>query len=354
MRNALAMLTLALGIGAATAIFSFVHPLLLDPFTYRNADQLVIIGEHDAKGRSSPGVSYSAYRDWATQTRVLPELSVFGIGFFFLTGVDEPEQVAGALVTSNLFGTLGVAPALGRDFREGEEGVVILTDACWRRRFGADPNVLGRTIALDWARTPEIERYTVIGVMPPKFWMYYSGFEVFVPLPRSVLGPDLKSQVLIAIGRRAGSAEQVQSALSAIPDGKDWFPVVTPWERAATEPLRSEMLILAGGAALLLLIASANVAGLLLVRAQARRREMAIRSALGAQPWRLAAMFAGESLKLGLAAVVLGVGLAWWGVRTNLALRPTDLYIMQLSPGLDRIGIDPAALLFAALTAVVA
>lgn len=354
MRSALAVATLALGIGAATAIFSFVNPLLLNPFTYPHADQLVLVSEHNAQGRPSLDISYPAYRDWSTQTRVLPQLGAFDVGFFFLTGVEEAEQVAGALVTTNLFHALGVAPALGRDFRDGEEGVVILTDACWRRRFGADPNILGRTIALDWARTPEVERYTVIGVMPEKFWMYYSGFEVFVPLGKNAIRDDRRFRTLVAIGRRAGSIDQVRSALAAIPDEKDWTPQVISWEHAATEPLRSELLVLAAGAALLLLIASANVAGLLLVRAQARRREIAIRAALGANPWRLAAMLTGESLKLGIAAAGLGILLAWWGVRLILALRPTDLYIMQLSPGLDRIAIDPAALIFAVGAALIA
>jgi predicted permease len=351
MRSALAAATLALGVGACTAIFSFVNPLLLHPFTYPQADRLVLIQQRDPKGNPSLGLSYPVYRDWTTQTRTLPDLAAFDVGFFFLTGVDEPEQVAGALVTSNLFRTLGVAPALGREFRDGEEGVVILTDACWKRRFGADPNILGRSIALDWARTPEVERYTVIGVMPPKFWMYYSGFEVFVPVARNA-----RTLIGAAIGRLGDGVtlEQAQSALAAIPAEKEWSVLVRPWERTVTAPLRSELLVLAAGAALLLLIASANVAGLLLVRAQARRREFAIRAALGARPWRLAALFLRESLSLGVAAAILGIPLAWAGVRLILALRPADLYVMQLSPGLDRIGIDSAALAFAVSAALLA
>jgi putative ABC transport system permease protein len=356
MRNALAVVTLALGIGACTAIFSFVNPLLLHPFTYPRADRLVTIQERDPKGNPAYLLSYPAYRDWTTQTRVLPTIAAFDVGFFFLTGVDDPEQVAGALVTPNLFRTLGVRPALGRDFREGEERVVVLTDACWKHRFGRDPNILGRSIALDWARTPEVERYTVIGVMPPKFWMYYSGFEVFVPLGHSAIREDRRARSLIAIGRLADGAtmSQTQGALAAIPTEKDWGVIVQGWERTVTEPLRSELLVLAGGAGLLLLIASANVAGLLLVRAQARRREIAIRAALGASPWRLVALFVRESLWLGLAAALLGILLAWWGVRVILAIRQANLYVMQLSPGLDRIAIDPAALSFAVGAALIA
>ena len=356
MRNWLAVATLALGIGASTAIFSLVNPLLIHPFTYPRADRLVLVQEQPARGIPSLGmISYPAFRDWSTST-VFSGVAAFDIGFFFLTGVEEPEQVAGALVTTNLFRTLGVAPALGRDFQDGEEGVVVLTDACWKRRFGGNRGILGRTVALDWARTTEVERYTVIGVMPPKFWMYYSGFEVFVPLGRSAIRDDRRARSLVAIGRLAEGAtrEQAGSALSAMPVEKDWSVMVRAWERSVTEPLRAELLVLSAGAALRLLIASANVAGLLLVRAQARRRETAIRAALGAGPWRLAGLFLRESLWVGLGAAVLGIVLARCGVWAILALRPTDLYIMQLSPGLDRIGVDPTALWFAACSALFA
>jgi predicted permease len=349
MRNALAVITLALGVGASTAIFSFVNPLLLHPLNYPNAERLVVITERDSNGRAS-SASYPAYRDWRTQTSAFSEVGAFDIGFFFLTGIEEAEQVAGALVTPSLFQTLGVAPALGRSFREAEEGVVILSDACWRRRFGGDPNILGKSIALDWARTPEVERYTVIGVMPPKFWMYYRGFEVFVPLGRSSIREDRRARGLIVVGRRSPGVgnEQAQSALASLPVEKDWGVQVQSWSRAVTEPLRTELLVLSGGAALLLLIAAANVAGLLLVRAQVRRREIAIRVALGAKPWRLVAMFLRESLWLGSAAAALGVVFAWCGVHLTLVWRPADLYIMQLSPGLDRIAVDASSLGFAA------
>ncbi len=176
-----AVLTMALGIGAATAIFSLVRPTLLHPFTFPRAGELVMIDERDPQGAANP-VSFPDFRDWSSQRNALPQMGAFDIGFFELTGVDNPEEIPGALITPNLFRLLGVAPALGRDFRDGEERSVILSDAAWRKRFGADPNILGRNIALDFARTKEIERYTVVGVMPSNFWMYYGNFEVFVPL----------------------------------------------------------------------------------------------------------------------------------------------------------------------------
>ncbi|HWJ41603.1 MAG TPA: FtsX-like permease family protein, partial [Candidatus Limnocylindrales bacterium] len=226
--------------------------------------------------------------------------------------------------------------------------------SAWRKRFGADPNILGRNIALDFARTKEIERYTVIGVMPPNFWMYYGNFEVFVPLERAFIRDDRKARSLIAIGRRAPgvSLAQAQSALNAIPMEPGWSARVRPWEQAATQPVRSELLLLSGSAGLLLLIASANVAGLLLVRAQARRREIAIRAALGASPSRLMRLLLGESIRVAIAATILGAMLAWWGVKVMLAVLPPDIEATRFLPGLDRVAVDPWAIAFAGLASL--
>jgi hypothetical protein len=287
MRNAVAIATLALGIGASTAMFSFVHPMLLHPFLYPRADRLVVLEARDGKGYPA-GVSWPEYRDYSRQASVFSDVGAFDIGFFFLTGVNQPEQIAGSLVTPNVFRMLGAAPALGRDFRDGEDSVAILSDACWKSRFGGDPSILGRNIALDFARTPQTERYTVIGVMPPDFWMYYSAFEVFVPLPRAAMSEDRNARGLAAFARLRDGAtlQQARSAVSAIPHDEGLSSSVGLWEKSQTEDIRPSFLVLAGGAAILLLIATANVAGLLLVRAQGRRREIAIRAALGATPWR--------------------------------------------------------------------
>ena len=346
MRHALAILTLALGIGAATAMFSFVHPMLLHPLLYPHADQLAVIEVRDSKGRPG-GVSWPEVRDYA-KLPVFSNLAAWDFGFFFLTGVDEPEQIAGSLVTPNLFRMLATEPALGRDFRDGEDGVVILSDACWKRRFGGDPNILGRSIALDFARTPETEHYTVIGVMPPDFWMYYSKFEVFVPLPGASMSEDRKRRGLAAFARlRDGvTLEQARSVLSSIPHEKDWTTSLRLWEKSQTEDLRPSFLVLSGGAALLLLIATTNVAGLLLVHAQGRHREIVIRSALGATPGRIMRLLIGESLKLGAFAGAVGVMLAWWGLRILVASLPTG-GLFNFLPSLDRVVIDLPALLFA-------
>jgi putative ABC transport system permease protein len=351
MRNALAVVTLALGIGASTAMFSFVHPMLLYPLLYPHAERLVTIeARYSGEARDSRGargVSWPEFQD-DRRAAVFSDAAAFDIGFFFLTGVEEPEQLAGSLVTPNLFRMLGISPVLGRDFRDGEEGAVILSDACWKRRFGGDPGVLGREIALDFARTPEVEHYTVIGVMPPDFWMYYAAFEVFVPLPRASMTEDRKARNLAAIGRlRDGvTLEQARSVVSAIPLEKDWTTSVSLWEKSQTQDVRPGFLVLAGGAALLFLIATANVAALLLVRAQARQREIAIRAALGASPVRLMRLLIGESLRLGIFAAALGTMLAWWGLRIMVASLPKG-GLFSFLPSLDRVGIDLPALGFA-------
>jgi putative ABC transport system permease protein len=344
--SALIVLVLALGIGASTAMFSFAHPMLLHPLLYPRADRLVAIEARDPKGRR--GVSWPEYRDYSKQASVFSDVGAFDIGFFFLTGVDEPEQIAGSLVTPNLFRTLGVAPAIGRGFRDGEDGVVILSDGCWKRHFGGDAGILGRSIALDFARTPEAERYTVIGVMPPDFRMYYSAFEVFVPLPRAAMGEDRNARGLAVIARLRDGAtiEQARSALSAIPHEKDWTIAVSSWEKSQTQDIRPSFLVLAGGAILLLLIATANVAGLLLVRTQGRRREIAIRAALGAGPARITRMLIGESVKLGALGGGIGVILCWWGLRIMVASLPSG-GLFNFLPSLHRVVIDTPALGFA-------
>jgi putative ABC transport system permease protein len=352
MRNLLAILTIALGIGAATAMFSFVHPMLLHPLLYPRADRLVVIEDHDSKG--GRGSSWPEARDIA-KAPVFSDAAAWEFGLFFLTGVDEPEQIAGSLVTPNLFRTLGVGPVLGRDFRAGDDRAVILSDACWKRRFGSDSTILGRSIDLDLAGTPQTERYTVIGVMPPGFWMYYSAFEVFVPLPRASMSKDRKVRTLAIFARlRDGvTLNQARSAVSAIPHDRDWTSSVSLWEKSQTQDIRPGLLVLAGGAALLLLIATANVAGLLLVRAQGRRREIAIRAALGASPWRLMRLLVGESLKLGIFAAGLGVMLAWWGLRIMIASLPRG-GLFSFLPSLDRVTIDWPALLFAIAASICA
>ena len=348
-RNLLAASTLALGVAACTAIFSFVHPLLLDPLAYPKSTELVTIEARDPKGNPLPA-SLPDFRAWEHETRAFQSIAAFDIGFFFLTNAKEPEQIAGALVTPNLFHLLGVAPVLGRDFAPNEDRTVILTDAAWKRHFAADPDILGSSIALDFARTTEVERYTVIGVLPPNFWMYYAGFEVFVPMQ------EKNARNLYVVGRRADGVNigQAQSALRAIPIEKDKTVLVRSWQDTAAQPVRSALVALAAASILLLLIASVNVASLQLSRATARRREIAIRTALGATPSRILRLLLGESLQLALIAATVGALLAKSLVTLLIKTIPPDLNSARLLPGLDRVSVDWTALAFAALVAMAA
>jgi len=345
-RNLLAASTLALGVAACTAIFSFVHPLLLNPLNYPRANELVTIEPRDPKGNPIP----ATLADLQAWQKALPSIAAFDIGFFFLTNAAAPEQIPGALVTPNLFRLLGVSPVLGRDFLPNEDRAVILTDAAWKRHFAADPGILGRSIALDFARTTEVERYTVIGVLPPNFWMYYGGFEVFVPLDQKA------ARSLYVIGRRTDGINiaQTQSALQAIPIEKDESPLVRSWQETVVQPVRPALVALVAASILLLLIASVNVTSLLLVRANARCREIAIRTALGATPLRILKLLLAESLQLALIAAIAGALLAKALVTILIKTIPADLYSARLLPGLDRITVDLPALAFAALIAVVA
>jgi len=336
-KNLLAASTLALGVAACTAIFSFIHPLLLNPLAYPRASELVTIESRDLKGNTIP-TSLADFEAWKTSSS---NIAAFDIGFFFLTGAAEPEQIPGALVTPNLFRLLEISPVLGRDFTNEDDRVVILTDACWRRHFGADPNILGRSVALDFARTTEVERYTVIGVLPKNFWMYYAAFEVFVPLDRKT------ARNLNVIGRVSTAQAQ-----STFPTDKDKTVLIRNWQQSAAEQVKPALLALAAAAILLLLIASVNVGSLLLTGANARRREIAIRSALGATPARLLRSLLAESLQLTIGATVAGAILAKAVVTALLSTIPPDLYSARLLPGLDRVTVDLPALAFAASIAL--
>jgi putative ABC transport system permease protein len=342
-RNLLAASTLAVGVAACTAIFSFVHPLLLNPFSYPRPTELVTIETRGPKGTQLP----TTLADFQAWSPAVASIAAFDIGFFFLNNADEPEQIPGALVTTNLFHLLGVAPVRGRDFLPNEDRVVILTDAAWKRHFAADPNILGRSIALDFARTTDVERYTVIGVLPENFWMYYAGFEVFVPL-------DQKSAGNLNVIARLANIAQAQTILRAIPIEKDASPLVRNWQETSAQPVRPALLALAAASILLLLIASVNVTSLLLARANARRREIAIRTALGATPLHILKLLLAESLQLAAIAAAAGALLAKALVTILMKAIPPDLNSARLLPGLDRVSVDLPALGFAALIATAA
>jgi putative ABC transport system permease protein len=345
-----AVLTLALGIGANTAIFSVINSVLLRPLPFRDPDRLVRLYETEA----SPGTYPFAgpdYLDWQEQNQTLEAMSLYNWGRWCnVSGAGEPQSAIAVDTQANFFSVLGVRPLLGRTFAEGEdrEGknrVAVLSFGFWQRHFGGDHGIVGRSIQLD------SEAYAVIGVMPSWF-NYPQGMELWTPLDMSPQSLGSRgSHSYQALGRlKAGVAvSQAQADLALIakrleeqyPDSNQKVgAAVVSMKARLTNSAREPLLILLGAVGLVLLVACANVANLLLIRAGRRRREIAIRSALGAGRWRLICRLLTESILLSFAGAAAGLAAAWWGV--NL-LRPVRALPVPL---VNPVRIDLAVLLF--------
>ena len=354
--TAVAVLTLALGIGANTAIFSVVNTVLLKPLSYDDPDRLVFVWErNDSIGKARDDVAPRNFQDWKTQNAVFKELAAYRIGGYTLSGADAPENLAALFCSGGLFRVLGVSAALGRTFTAEEERrgdhVVVLGHEFWQRRFGGDPAVVGRSLTLTGAS------FVIAGVMPPSFrFPEGSPVDVYSPL---TFGPgDLLSRrahSLIVIGRlKDGVTTQAASAnMGAIAQGiaaqdRTSNPDVTVIgaHDLLVEDVRLGLVTLLATVGFVLLIACANVANLLLVRATGRRAEVAVRSALGAGQLRLVRQLLTESVLLAFVGGALGT-LATWAV-----LR---LFVLVSPPAFTRIGevsIDTTVLLFVASIAV--
>jgi putative ABC transport system permease protein len=357
-----AVLVLALGIGANTAIFSVVNSVLLRPLPYPGADRLAFIWETDLKdGIQREGPSAPNFLDWNEQSRSFEELALLEVGTGTITGEGEPEQVTGLRVTTNLLSMLGARTVLGRGFTAAEGAgkarypVAVLTNGFWKSRFGADPHVIGRTFFLN------SEPYTVIGVLTADFWQPLPS-DIYVPWPVAEL--RAKQRVdhdfgVIARLKPGVSFAQAQTELSAVarridaqtPRLAGWDVAVVGMKQALFEYIRPALLLLLGAVGLLLLLACVNVASLLLARVTGRRKEMAIRAALGARRGRLVAQVLSESLLLSLVGGALGVFLAVWGVELLSAILPGTLPLAEAGAVIVRpaIAVDPRALLFALL-----
>jgi len=334
---AVAILTLALGIGANTAIFSVVNAVLLQPLSYPNPDRLVELELSSPQGNGNV-TSIPKFNVWREQTDVFDSVAAYdfsGPGIN-LTGGDRPELIKGIHVSADYFRVFGAPVALGRTFtleedRPGGPAVVVISNGLWRNRFGSDPGILNRTIDLGQ------EPYTIIGVIGPT----YSGdpkSDIWLPLKPDPNSVD-QGHYLRATARLKPGVTLVQ-AQAAMKHAADQFnrkfpnsPVMGPGASFTAIPLRDSvigdvrfgLLLLFGAVGFVLLIACANVASLLMARATIRRREIAIRSALGAGRSRLMWQLLTESLLLSLAGGVLGLGLGYVGVRALLAINPSDL-----------------------------
>lgn len=347
-----ALFTLALGIGANTAIFSAVNSVLFNSLPYPQAEQLVVINSSNPeKGFTRFGASYQDFEDWEKQNTTFEGIAAYNGASGNLTGSDEPQRVRYAQVTANLFSVLGVSPVTGRSFaadedQPGKDRVVILSYAFWKERFGGDAETVGKSLMLSG------HPVTVIGVMPQGFEFPDAETQMWRPIG---LTPDQSgsrgSHWLSTIGRlKAGVlVEQAQAESSAIaarlaeqyPDtNKGWGILVEPYQDILVGDVRQPLLLLWGAVGLVMLIACANVANLMLARSTERKREIALRAALGAARARLVRQLLTESVLLAMTGCALGLLLALGGLEVLKSM------IADLVPRAQEIKIDLQALAY--------
>jgi predicted permease len=352
-----AVLTLALGIGANTAIFSVVNAALLRPLPYPDGQRLVRLYPTRDGGRAT--VSPPDFVDWREQAGVFQGMAALNSNAdFTLTGADSPERVAGAQVTADFFSVLETPPAIGRGFTPSDEVVgqdrsVILSYALWQQRFGGRPDILGQSIEMDRVR------YTVVGVAPRDF-EYPQGAKLWTPLAFTT--EDLTTQRgahyldVIARLRPGVSLEQAQAAMGAVAQrlavqyprtNKEWSATAVPMRDALVGDVRPALLMLLGAVGLVLLIACVNVANLLLARSMTRARELAIRTALGAGRSAIVRGILTESILLAVIGGAAGLVVAAWATSALVALQPDALR------GLGPVSIDGTVLAFTLLLVLV-
>lgn len=352
-----ALIAIALGIGANTAIFSVVNGVLLRPLPYKQPEKLAMVWlDNRRQGIHEDITSWPNFTDWRDQNRSFEGMAGYRTNVLNLTQQGEPEELRGARVTTNFFNLLGVSPALGRSFLSeeeapGNERVAILSHGLWLRRFGANPSILNQQISLN------AEQFTVIGVMPAGF-AFPTNVELWSPLAlddrlRAARG----SFWLPVIGRikEGVSLAEAQADMKVIADRlEQQYPQinagyginVVPLHEQTVGNLRRSLMVLLGAVTFVLLIACANVANLLLARAAVREREIALRAALGAGRWRIIRQLLTESIVLSFAGGLLGVMLAWWGIDLFIRFAPQDI------PRLNEISLDRGVLGFTLLLSI--
>jgi putative ABC transport system permease protein len=349
----IAVITLALGIGANAAIFSVVNAVLLRPLPFKDSDKLMLIRETKLPQFPEFSVSPGNFLDWKKQNTVFERLVAFSGLAFNMVGTGDPEQIRGMKVTDGFFAMLGAQPQLGRDFlpeedQPGRDKVVILSNGLWQRRFGADPKILDQTITLSG------QSYTVIGVMPATF--RFGGPDLGLWTPMAFTPQQAQSHGghwLSAIGRLkpGATANQARAEMVAIagrlaaqyPDANTgWSVKLMPLLDYIVRDIKPSLIVLLCAVAFVLLIACANVANLLLARAAGRQKEIAIRTALGAGRARIIRQLLTESALLAILGGAAGLTLAKWGMDLLLKLAPEDL------PRMSDVSLDGRALAFTA------
>jgi predicted permease len=331
----IAVLCIAIGIGANTSIFSVVNAILLRPFPYADPDRIVALHEIQPKNDiDAGGFSNLDYQDLRGQTAGFSAITAYTQRSLTFSGEREPERVEGASIAWNLFPFLGVKPALGRTFHEDEDrpgapGAVLLSHELWMRRFNGDPNILNQTILVNAAA------HTVVGVMPPRF-AFPERQLAWVPLANFVKDSPRSERNLAVLGRLKpeSSLEQARAEVKTVVErmAKQYPDTHTGWS-GNVRSLREEfigkethliVLTMLGAVICVLLIACSNVANLLLARATVRQREVAVRAAFGAGKVRIARQFLTESVVIGLLGGALGVAFAYWGIRWIEISMPAD------------------------------
>ncbi|HXF41285.1 MAG TPA: ABC transporter permease [Blastocatellia bacterium] len=349
--SGVAVLALALGIGANTAIFSVVNSVLLRPLPYAEPDRLFELREVKLPEHPDFPVTPATFLDWQNQSATFAQIGAYLPTSVNVSGATNPERLRAAQLSAGFIGMLGVNPARGRDFlpeedQPGQNSVAIISHRLWQRQFAADPEVLSRTIKLN------DKVYTIVGVMPPKFAYPETDTDIWIPMAfdaddRQAYG----AHYLSVLGRLNPGAtiEQARADMSGIaeslaeqhPDMKrGWTVNVVSMLDYAVSDTRPALLVLLGAVAFVLLIACANVANLMLARGAGRQKEIAIRTALGSSRWRIARQLLTESVLLAVVGGAAGLLLAVWGVAALLAVAPKDL------PRLNDVSIDTRVLLF--------
>lgn len=354
----IALLMLALGIGANTAIFSVLSAVLLEPLPFHEPGRLVMVWETDtANGTTREAASVPDYFDFRARNHVFVEMAGISAIQVNLTRQDgEPERASAASVSSELFGLLGVQPILGRAFRPeearpGGSGVVILSESFWRRVYDGNPAAIGRLLTL------EGREYTIVGVMPAQFAVPFEDTRLWIPAQLSPTSSSRGRHGLVVMARLKSGAtlDQARSDMTAVAqqlereyreDNQGRGVNLVPLEEDAVGDVRPALLVLVGSVAVVLMIACANIANLLLARGLGRQKEVAIRTALGATSPRLVRQFMAEGLVLAFGAAAMGIGLAYVGLDALIALVPQDI------PRLSEASLDLRVLSFTAILAI--